>query len=188
MQLGHQCAVANCGRPYWGKTFCQRHYFRWRRHGDPLAGRRSPGQGLDERLWPYVQCNLITHCWVWTGKLDRNGYGWLTIDDHALGVYRILYELLVGPIPAGLELDHLCRNHACCNPLHLEPVPHRINLLRGASPSAIHSRKTSCPQGHTYSGVNNRGQRICCLCIAAQERQRRQHRAARKGELAIYVN
>lgn len=167
-----QCSIPYCERRFFGRGFCQAHYQRWRAHGDPLAGRRPNGQGLDERLWPYIQCNIITRCWDWVGKRDQHGYGWIGIAGRTLGVYRVVYELLIGPIPEGLEPDHLCRNHACCNPDHLEPVTHRANLLRGVGPPALHALKTCCPQGHLYTGHNIRGERICHACINERERER----------------
>jgi hypothetical protein len=75
-------------------------------------------------------------CWIWTAFLHSDGYGRFHTKDanrKTIGrlVHRITYEELVGPIPEGLELDHLCRNRACCNPEHLEAVTHRVNVQRG---------------------------------------------------------
>lgn len=86
--------------------------------------------------------------------------------------HRVAYELLIGPIPAGMTLDHLCRNRLCVNPVHLEAVTNRVNILRGTSPAAIHARKVACPNGHPYSGRERRGTRICHTCMAARKRRR----------------
>lgn len=102
----------------------------------------------------------------------RNGYGHLRVGGRGEGmicVHRFAYELLVGPIPAGLTLDHLCRNRACVNPTHLEPVTCRDNLLRGESFSAMNAKVASCPQGHLYDLVNtyyrpDRYGRQCRIC------------------------
>jgi hypothetical protein len=97
-------------------------------------------------------------CWEWHRSLDGKGYGtfgikidgvWRTVKAH-----RVSYEIHVGPIPEGLQLDHLCRNRACCNPSHLEPVTNRENGLRGESPCALNARVTHCPKGHEYTPEN----------------------------------
>lgn len=89
-------------------------------------------------------------------------------------VHRLAYAWLVGQIPAGLTLDHLCRNTVCVNPLHLEPVTHRVNVLRGQSGVAANARKTGCPQGHPFDEINTyhyRGQRHCRTCRAEANRR-----------------
>lgn len=90
------------------------------------------------------------------------------------GAHRISYEMLIGPIPSGLQLDHLCRVRHCVNPQHLEPVTNRVNSLRGISLPAQNHRKTHCPQGHAYTpdnvyyhGAGNRW-RICATCQKAR--------------------
>src|SRR5438105_7122344 len=99
---------------------------------------------FSERFWSKVDRGGDADCWSWLASKDRDGYGFFCVskdrpDDRA---YRVAYRLLVGPIPNGLELDHLCRNPGCVNPTHLEPVSHRVNVLRGQGPSAINARKT----------------------------------------------
>jgi len=85
------------------------------------------------RFWSHV--DAAGDCWVWTGSKDRAGYGRTWRSTAPFPAHRVAYELLVGPIPAGLVIDHLCRNPACVNPDHLEPVTHRVNILRGHAPS-----------------------------------------------------
>lgn len=91
--------------------------------------------------------------------------------------HRFAYELLVGPIPTGLTLDHLCRRPACVNPSHLEPVSLRDNILRGEGPVALGARVTHCPQGHPYDLFNTyidpSGTRRCRTCHREQRRQDR---------------
>jgi hypothetical protein len=89
--------------------------------------------------------------------------------------HRLVYEELVGPIPEGMELDHLCRNTSCVNPAHLEPVPHRVNVLRGVGPTAENAVKTECVNGHPLTGRNlcirKEGGRKCRTCLyAARDR------------------
>lgn len=69
-------------------------------------------------------------CWEWTGSTTRAGYGRTRINGRMQYIYRYVWEALVGPIPAGYQMDHLCKNHACVNPDHLEPVTQRVNLAR----------------------------------------------------------
>jgi hypothetical protein len=92
-----------------------------------MAKRTPP----EERFWPKV-CKTET-CWLWTAFKNRDGYGRFNAGgNQPVLVHRFAYELLVGPIAEGLELDHLCRVRACVRPEHLEPVPHRENLRRGS--------------------------------------------------------
>ena len=96
-------------------------------------------------------------CWVWTGSVKKNGYGQFKYGGRQgkmMYPHRVMYELMVGIIPSGLELDHLCRNKLCINPQHLEPVTHRENVLRGISPPALCATKTHCPHGHEYNQKN----------------------------------
>lgn len=112
-------------------------------------------------------------CWEWRGNRHR-GYGRVWMKPHRRSAHAVLYELLVGPIPAGLELDHLCRNKGCVNPAHLEAVTHRENSLRAPrNRAAINARKTHCPRGHAYSGPNvvvyaSDGKRHCRACGQAR--------------------
>lgn len=101
-------------------------------------------------------------CLVWTGA-PRADYGLVMLRGKRFGVHRVTYEYIVGPIPRGLVLDHLCRNTRCVNPEHLEPVTDRVNILRGTSFSAQNAVKTTCPNGHEYDTAipGGRGCRTC---------------------------
>lgn len=100
-----------------------------------------------------------TGCWIWLGAVTGNGYGSISLypPKRTVKAHRYIYELHRGKIPAGLVLDHLCRNRRCVNPSHLEPVTQRENLLRGFWPSQAgeHNRsKRRCPKGHQYTADN----------------------------------
>lgn len=104
-------------------------------------------------------------CWLWTGSLHSLGYARAWVDGTRVYAHRYAYEETVGPIPDGLDLDHLCRVRHCVNPDHLEPVTRAENLRRSPSQvSAVNARKTHCPQGHEYSGRDKRGWRECRTC------------------------
>ena len=111
------------------------------------------------------------NCWNWTACLDKNGYGNFWYNKRVFS-HRFSYELFKGDIPQGLEIDHLCRNRSCCNPDHLEAVTTQVNTKRGLTGKINHfnKNKTHCPQGHEYSGVNNKGRKICQICRTEQQR------------------
>ena len=122
-------------------------------------------------------------CWDWTGTKHERGYGRLRVGQINAPAHRVVYERARGTIPAGLVLDHLCRNTSCVNPDHLEAVPERVNLLRGDGPPAQNARRERCRMGHELNGDNlspaglRRGKRICRTCLRNKDRTRWQARA-----------
>jgi len=99
-------------------------------------------------------------CWLWTASKDRDGYGHFWPRQKAYRrAHRWSYEYHIGPIPDGLQLDHLCRNRACVNPYHLEPVSARTNTLRGTSFAAVYADAEACIRGHEFTPENTRMQR-----------------------------
>lgn len=120
-----------------------------------------------------------TGCWVWCGILDHAGYGVFT-RGKIRRAHRYSYTHYIGEMGAGLDLDHLCRNPSCVNPMHLEPVTHRENMLRGRTFAAANAAKTHCLKGHLLSGENlysYKGSRRCRVCRAEHAKaNERRHR------------
>ena len=134
--------------------------------------RALPSRPSEERFWEKVE-KTDSGCWLWRGAPTGSGYGTSTLDDKRESYkfvveHRYAYELIVGPIPDGLVLDHLCRNRNCVNPEHLDPVPQRENALRGLKGRLL----THCAHGHPLTPENvyvqqtgeRRGRRRCKVC------------------------
>ena len=122
----------------------------------------SPGYTAPD--YEVRDCGYETPCWVWLKSRYANGYGQYSRRDGYRGLaHRAYYQIHVGPIPDGFVLDHLCRNRACVNPDHLEPVARGENTRRGGN-----AAKTHCDHGHPLSGdnlyVDPRGRRQCKAC------------------------
>ena len=166
----------------------------WYRH-------RWPVRTVAERFWEKVNKDgpipdyapQLGPCWLWTAH--RNCYGYGQFFPHAEGVrqamaHRWAYEASVGPIPPGLDLDHLCRVPSCVNPAHLEPVTRRENLRRGVQGKGADRlrAKTHCPAGHPYDAENtwhNRGHRYCREC---RRQKARVWKAAHREHVAAYAH
>jgi hypothetical protein len=123
-----------------------------------------------DQLWNKIVAGSVGYpsaaeCWTYS-KHASGGYSHAKYSGRRVSFHRFAYERLVGLIPAGLSLDHLCRNPPCFNPAHLEPVTHAENMRRGHF-----GRKTSCPQGHPYDDANTiynpDGSRQCRTCRRA---------------------
>lgn len=139
----------------------------------PASGRPVPllTSAQAQRFWAKVE---KTHdCWLWTASLGHSGYGQFGAFDTVWPSHRIAYRQLIGPIEAGLTLDHLCRNKRCVNPAHLEPVTHHENTTRAAS----HARdlRTHCKHGHEFTPENtyirSDGSRQCKTCRRATQKR-----------------
>ena len=131
---------------------------------------------LGDRFWDKVQPDPLSGCWLWTACRQASGYGKYGIGNKVFYAHRLAYEDANGPIPDGLEIDHLCRTPACVNPEHLEAVTHRENLLRGDGFAGAQARQTHCKRGHAFdaenTSVDKLGERACRTCIRAGDRRR----------------
>ena len=112
---------------------------------------------LPPRFHDKYAVSVPTGCWEWHGANTGTGYGQVRHDGRNQLAHRVAFEHYIGAIPDALELDHLCRNRACCNPAHLEPVTHIENTRRGRHARGGHHHngaKTHCPAGHPYDEAN----------------------------------
>ena len=174
------CTVALCGRSEIARGYCPGHYQRWRKYGTagatPICDNHR--YTLIQRWAAKVRLpDTSEGCWIWTAARQKGGYGSIGSGlGSTILAHRYAYQLFVGDVPDGMELDHLCRNTACVNPNHLEAVPHRVNMLRGLTVAAAHAAKTCCPRGHAYDEANTRvyrGQRHCRACHREKQAERR---------------
>lgn len=121
---------------------------------------------LEERIAEKFEIDADTGCWLWTAFCNPGGYGKIGLGRRNLLAHRAVYELVVGRIPEGLQLDHLCRVRHCVNPDHLEVVTSRENTLRGETLPAHNAAKTHCEEGHELGD-----DRVCRECARARARR-----------------
>lgn len=128
-------------------------------------------------------------CLTWGLQLTSAGYGSLTINGANVYAHRFAYERFVGPIPDGHEIDHLCRNRACCNPAHLEAVTRRINQLRGLGPVGLNAAKTHCVNGHEFTEANTYIRKDTThptrMCRACHRERQRTYKLRDTGEITV---
>jgi len=123
-----ECAFDGCERPQIARDFCTKHYRRWQVHGDPSVCTTSQNIPTPDRFWMKVQKG--PSCWQWTAALSDTGYGSFYDSNRRkqCNAHRFSYELTIGPIPEGMDLDHACSNRSCVNPSHLRPVTRKQNM------------------------------------------------------------
>lgn len=141
---------------------------------------------LERRFWAKVERGSDGECWLWTGALQTAGYGSFRVGTRIMLAHRFAYEMLVGPIPTGLTIDHVrergCVHRNCVNPAHMEAVTPRENTLRGPSTlAAINARKTHCDAGHAFDAANTRDDGRQRHCRACQREATRRYQARRRA-------
>lgn len=161
-----------------------------------------------ENIWKFIEFRrkipkgklipkLKTPCWIWVGSfrksIDCITYGCIKFNYKTYSSHRFVYEYLVGEIPLGLELDHLCRNPSCVNPDHLEPVTRTVNVRRG-NHNNQYKDKTHCKNGHEFTPVNTRiykreksPRRICKICHYNLNMKSRLKIAKMKKEMMVII-
>jgi hypothetical protein len=195
-RCGHPQTAKNTIRERNGATKCRechrdvdRRYQRAKVRGFPNG--RPQLRPVAERFWEKVNKTTGkfyagTECWEWTGT-RTNGYGRFSLEGRGIYAHRFAYEMANGPLPEGLEPDHLCRNTACVRPEHLEAVTHRVNVRRGNAPAATNARRTHCKRGHEFTPENTyrtaSGNRLCRICRRAIDRRQYARRCALKTTL-----
>lgn len=145
-----------------------------------------------ERFLPKFERLSDSECWMWSAHRDRGGYGQFSVGGRLRRAHRVAYELFVGPIPEGRQIDHTCHDpqtcaggrscphRACVNPAHLQPVTNRENVLRGIGPTAVNAAKTHCNHGHSLEDayIERDGGRNCRHCQRRRSRKYEQRKAA----------
>lgn len=120
------CSIEGCQSPVKARGWCNKHWFRWDRYGDPLGGGIYRHIGpLKSRFWKNVQRS--EGCWIWDGSLNESGYGIIGYQKETLRAHRVSWELHMGSIPEGMQIDHKCRNRQCVNPDHLRIATQKQN-------------------------------------------------------------
>lgn len=166
MQSNRTCSVDGCEKCRHGGSLCSMHSERRRRTGSLELHRPT----AEVRFWSKVQ--VTGFCWEWVGAISDTGYGSFHIskEQGRTGAHRYVWELLMGPIPDGLVVDHLCRNRSCVNPDHLEPILEAENIRRGMSSAHISRRTNTCRRGHSLADAylahraDGRTTRRCRTC------------------------
>jgi hypothetical protein len=136
---------------------------------------------LLEKFDRFTEQEIATGCLLWTGGLNKGGYGLVKANGKTRQAHRVFYELFRGPIPVGLHIDHLCRTPRCVNPAHLEPVTCKENNRRGKAGETarrLQLSKTYCKHGHPRTEENaywnRKGARVCRVCTLEQQRRKYQ--------------
>ena len=146
---------------------------------------------IAERIAQIQAAHTADECWIWPGKKDPKGYCWTSTrgvngdtKKRTRAAHRVVYERLVGPIPACHDLHHVCENPPCCNPKHLQPLTRSAHTLITDSASAWNRAKTHCPKGHEYTLENTwirqsrSRERHCRACAREKARENYRRKSA----------
>lgn len=185
-----ECSIPDCTGRAVGWGWCQKHWQRWRKYGDPLGS--APPRRYTQLL------KRMEHqqngCIYMTGNIRPDGYARISNQ----GAHRVAYEYFIGPIPEAHDVDHDCHNRAdppchlgpacphrrCVNPDHLRAVPHKENVLAGVSFGAVNAAKTHCNRGHEFTPENTHfesgGGRRCRVCRRLREKAYRDRQRAKR--------
>jgi hypothetical protein len=147
------------------------------------------GRTLRERLFSRLIIDQATGCLLWAGSVNSKGYGSISVNGKWRKVHRLAWELEYGPIPAGLQLDHVkargCLYRHCANTAHLELVTPRENVMRGDTLAARNAAQIRCIRGHIFDAVNTAftvDGRVCRACVCIRQREWVQRNRARKTQ------
>lgn len=161
------CSIEGCDRPFMARGWCRTHLERWRLTGSVRAEVAVASLGVAPHLRVLSEMTKVGECWEYR-RGARGGYGRVSVREedgpHQRQAHRVVYEALVAAIPDGLELDHVCRNRACVNPAHLEPVTPAVNMQRA------YAVRETCVNGHPFDGRDNHGRRRCLTCQRLRKR------------------
>lgn len=140
----------------------------------PSIGQDGRFQKVDawERFVRFTVIDDAMGCWRWRGGLDQDGYGNFHDGKKYISAHKYAYQQIVGSIPEGLVIDHLCRVRHCVNPFHMEVVTNHENIRRGEV-AARERAKKACPRGHAYDTITSEGKRRCKRCHAAAAKRSR---------------
>lgn len=160
----------------------------------PVRRRGRPVEPLDQRILRLT--DRSGECWLWSGAVDRFGYGRITVKQKPAKAHRISYETFVGPIPDGLQIDHLCRVRRCVRPEHLEPVTAKVNMDRAAAATGTIAGKRvggmpigeKCAEGHVVAGENVYQRRGLNYCLACRREGSRLHASGGKPRQRYYTD
>ena len=164
------CTIIGCDLKHMGVGFCQKHYQRFKKHGDPNKVDNFYRED-EKRFLSHVKI-IDSGCWEWQGRISNKGYAHFFWDKSTKNAHRFSYKQYVGPLTKGLQIDHLCRNKTCVNPSHLEQVTQQVNISR-----IPRHTKTHCKKGHEYTPENSyfykETKRCCRICLRLKNQKRR---------------